>query len=102
MSSLRTQLDALIDDDVSRAAYEHERVVSAFTNDIARIMREQGISQAELARRLGVSRARVSQLLQHRSSPTLSTMVLVAHALGSRLIVGLGACEEESAKNRCA
>ncbi len=102
MSDLRTRLDALIEDDAGRVAYEHERAVSAFTNDAARIMREQGISQADLARRLGVSRARVSQLLQHRSSPTLSTMALVAHALGSRLTVGLGAREQETAKDHCA
>ena len=42
----------------------------------------QALSQSDLARRLGVSRARVSQLLQHKSSPTLRTMVHIANALG--------------------
>jgi len=89
MSSLRSQLDELISDEVSRVAYEHECAISALTNEVARLMSVQGVSQADLARRLGVSRARVSQLLQHKSSPTLRTMVEVAHALGSRITVAL-------------
>lgn len=95
MSSLRDQLDDLVMDNRSQIEYQHELAISAFTNDIARHMSEQGISQSDLARRLGVTRARISQLLQHKSSPTLHTMVQVAYALGcdvnpdvTRTIVG--------------
>ena len=82
MSDLLGQLDDLVSDESSRAEYRHEIAISAFTNDVARVMDEQRVSQSELARRLGVSRARVSQLLQHTSSPTLRTMVEVAAVLG--------------------
>jgi transcriptional regulator with XRE-family HTH domain len=82
MSDLLDQLDELVADESSQAEYRHEIAISAFTNDVARVMAEQGVSQSELSRRLGVSRARVSQLLQHTSSPTLRTMVEVAAALG--------------------
>jgi predicted XRE-type DNA-binding protein len=82
MSAQFDQLVDLVADESSQAEYRHEIAISAFTNDVARLMYEQGVSQSELARRLGVSRARVSQLLQHKSSPTLRTMVEVAAALG--------------------
>ncbi len=82
MSDLSDRLDSLVSDETARLAYKHESAVSAFTNGIALRMREEDVSQSELARRLGVSRARVSQLLQHRSSPTVRTMVEVAAALG--------------------
>jgi transcriptional regulator with XRE-family HTH domain len=85
MSDLLGQLDDLISDESSQVEYKHEIAISAFTNEVARLMTEHGISQAALARRLGVSRARVSQLLQHTSSPTLRTMVEVADALGCEL-----------------
>jgi transcriptional regulator with XRE-family HTH domain len=61
--------------------YRHELAMSSFTNDVARLMAEQGVSQSGLARRLGVSRARVSQVMRHKSSPTLRTMVEVVAAL---------------------
>lgn len=86
MSDLSDQLEELISDETSRLEYAHELAISAFTNQIAHYMTEQGISQSDLARRLGVSRARVSQLLQHHSSPTLRTMVEVADALGCDVV----------------
>lgn len=89
MSDLLDQLDELVLDDRARLAYTHELAISAFTNDVARRMAEQGVSQSDLARRLGVSRARVSQLLQHRSSPTLRTMVEVADALGCEVALSV-------------
>jgi predicted transcriptional regulator len=82
MSDFLGQVDDLVSDESGQAEYGHEIAISAFTNEVARLMDEQGVSQSELARRLGVSRARVSQLLQHKSSPTLRTMVDVAAALG--------------------
>lgn len=89
MSSLGAQLDGMIADDVSQVQFKHELAISGFTNALAARMSHQGISQADLARRLGVTRARVSQLLQHKSSPTLQTMVQVAHALGCEVRLAL-------------
>ena len=89
MTDLLGQLDDLVADEASQAEYRHEIAISAFTNNVARVMDDQGVSQSELARRLGVSRARVSQLLQHKSSPTLRTMVEVATALGCEVTLGV-------------
>ena len=98
MSDLLGQLDDLVADEASQAEYRHELAISAFTNAVARVMDETGVSQAELARRLGVSRARVSQLLQHKSSPTLRTVVEVATALGCEVTLGVA---PDGAPSRC-
>jgi predicted DNA-binding protein (UPF0251 family) len=57
MGDLLGQLNDLVVDETSQAEYKHELAISAFTNDVARLMAEKDVSQAELARRLGVSRA---------------------------------------------
>lgn len=86
-TDLLSELSGLVSSDSEQIEYAHELALSALTNDIARIMRDQGVSQSELARRLGVSRARVSQLMCHKSSPTLHTVVEVARALGCDMTV---------------
>ena len=46
-------------------------------------MKERGVSQSELARRMGVARQTVSSLCEEgRRSPRLETAVLVASAFG--------------------
>ena len=92
MSDILDQLNELIADEASQPEYKHELAISAFTNEIARLMTDQGLSQSDLARRLGVSRARISQLLQHTSSPTLRTMVHIANALGCDVVPGVAPC----------
>ncbi|MBE0416534.1 MAG: helix-turn-helix transcriptional regulator [Coriobacteriia bacterium] len=92
MSDLLNELEQLLPDAQSRAEYRHELAISTFTNAVSRRMADEGVSQAELARRLGVSRARVSQLLQHTSSPTLRTMVEVASALGCEVVPVVAPC----------
>jgi len=92
MNDISNQLNELISDEASQGEYNHELAISAFTNAIARLMTDQGLSQSDLARRLGVSRARVSQLLQHKSSPTLRTMVQVANALGCDVVPNVAPC----------
>ena len=50
-------------------------------------MEEQKVSRAELARRLGTSRAYVTKLLGGNANFTLQTMTKVAMALGSTVHV---------------
>jgi transcriptional regulator with XRE-family HTH domain len=91
-TSLFDELNDLLSDQKAQVEYRHELAITAFTNQLAQFMDQQGVSQSELARRLGVSRARVSQLMQHASSPTLRTMVEVANALGCDVNPGLAPC----------
>ncbi|HEX7180704.1 MAG TPA: helix-turn-helix transcriptional regulator [Thermoanaerobaculia bacterium] len=58
-----------------------------FTEDVCRLMEEQNVSRAELARRLGTSRAYVTKLLGGNANFTLHTMTKVAMALGSAVHV---------------
>ncbi len=52
-------------------------------------MTELGLRPTDLAERLGVSRAYVSQLLNGRPNMTMRTLVGVAHVLGQRVHVQL-------------
>lgn len=63
--------------------YWAELPIFEFTEDICRLMDEQGVSKAELARRLGTSRAYVTKLLGGDANFTLQTMTRVAMALGA-------------------
>ena len=61
--------------------------ITEFSEDIWRLMEEQKVSRAELARRLGTSRAYVTKLLGGNANFTLQTMTKVAMALGSQVHV---------------
>jgi len=61
--------------------------ITEFGEDVCRLMDEQGISRAELARRLGTSRAYVTKLLGGNANFTLQTMTKVAMALGAAVHV---------------
>jgi transcriptional regulator with XRE-family HTH domain len=52
-----------------------------FTRDLCRLMEEKKMSRAELARRIGTSRAYITKLLGGSANFTLTTMVKLAMAL---------------------
>jgi len=66
-----------------------ELAVGQLLVDFQRRMTELEINFAELARRLGLSRARVSELFSGRQNPTVSTLMKVAEALGCYLRIEL-------------
>jgi len=66
-----------------------------FARDMHRRMKESGISAAELARRMGTSKAYASQLMDGGNF-TLLTMVKVAMALGAVVRVQLEGQEERA------
>jgi plasmid maintenance system antidote protein VapI len=61
--------------------------ITEFVEDIHRLMEEQNVSRAELARRLGTSRAYVTKLLGGNANFTLQTMVKISMALGAQVHV---------------
>lgn len=67
--------------------YWHEGAVIEFTMDLQRRMEEQEISRAELARRMGTSRAYITRLLGGDANFTLMTMVKLSMAVGGALHV---------------
>ena len=81
-------------DDLYRRAETHEDywlagAAQAFTEEVFRLMEEQGVSRGELARRLGTSPAYVTKILRGNANFTLASMVKLARALGSELGIKL-------------
>jgi lambda repressor-like predicted transcriptional regulator len=58
---------------------EEERVFAA---NLARLLQEQNLSQAELARRVGVGPSAISMMLSRRCRPQRRTVEKIAQALG--------------------
>jgi transcriptional regulator with XRE-family HTH domain len=67
--------------------YEFDGVAIELGEQIVARMEERGMTQADLARAMGVSRARVSQILRGNDNLTLKSIVAVAIALDSRVEV---------------
>jgi DNA-binding Xre family transcriptional regulator len=52
-----------------------------FTEDLCRLMKEKNVSRADLAKKIGTSRAYITKLLGGNANFTLATMVKLAFAL---------------------
>lgn len=65
--------------------YEFAKVAIDVGEQIVARMGEREMTQADLAREMGVSRARVSQILRGNDNLTLKSIVAVAIALESRV-----------------
>lgn len=76
--------DALTDLEVRRA-FEEELLVGDATDTLAGVLGSLGMSRKELASRLGVSPARVSQILSGEENLTLRSLAALAWALGLRI-----------------
>ncbi|MFP4105100.1 MAG: helix-turn-helix domain-containing protein [Phycisphaerae bacterium] len=74
-------------DDEMQRLYEEEGAVMDASLVVTRLMEEQGVSQKELAERLGTSRSSVSQLLNGSRNMTIRTMAKLLYELGHRLEV---------------
>ena len=70
-----------------RREYERERLLAWTADALAEMMEDGGMSKADLARRLGASRAHITQVLSGSRNATLSTVADFAWALGKRAVV---------------
>lgn len=70
------------DEEIER---ERRRLVGRCVEHLRRVMRQQGVNQKELARRLGSSPARVSVVLKGDRNLTLKTLASFAAALDHHL-----------------
>lgn len=64
-------------------AYWVDRAILSFTDELARVMEDQQVSRAELARRIGSSQAYVTKVLNSRANFTIASMVKLARAIGT-------------------
>lgn len=72
-----------------RIVFEQERVAGDFARDIQWEIERQGLSRAEVARRLNVSRSRVTQALASDSNHTIRSLVEIAAALGCEVSISI-------------
>lgn len=73
-----------------RAAYEDEARISAFRTLVHRLRTEAGLTQAELAKRMGTTQSAVARMEGGGTRPTLETLEKLAGAIGAELVVGVG------------
>jgi transcriptional regulator with XRE-family HTH domain len=67
-----------------RLVYERELLFGEAIETVAALLESQGISQRELAKRIGRSEARVSRILKGGENTTLKTIADLGYALGIR------------------
>ena len=63
-------------------------------------MEKQGVSRADLARRLGTSPAYITKLLRGTYNPTLETVAKIAIALNARVVLSLAVQKRETEQSR--
>jgi predicted XRE-type DNA-binding protein len=69
--------------------FAEELAIAGAAIAVADAIKRGRITQHELGRAIGVSDARVSQMLSGRANMTTRTMARIAHVLGHRLVVKL-------------
>lgn len=90
------EFDKLFEDIERDPEYLKAHAINDFTLAIERKMHEKGISRADLANRLGVSRAHVTQLLRGETNFTIESMVNLSIAVGGSVHIQVeeSACPE--------
>ncbi len=83
-NKLTTWLSEQIASPTARRLFEQERLVTVVTSALTETMERGNISRAELASRLGRSKAYVSQILSGSRNMTLHTLADVCWAFGHR------------------
>jgi ribosome-binding protein aMBF1 (putative translation factor) len=78
----------------ARSGYQRTKRAAELGEQIRALREAGGISQAELARRIGSTQPSIARLEAGRVSPTLATLERVAAALGAELIVALDAAHQ--------
>ena len=72
-----------------QAAYEDEARIAAFRALTYRLRVDAGLTQTELAERMGTTQSAIARMEAGGTRPTLETLEKLARAVGSDLIVGV-------------
>lgn len=83
----------VLSDPETKHAYDELEEEYAALNAVLRARREAGLTQSEIAQRMGTTTSAVSRLesslLSQKHSPSLATLKKYAHACGKKLVVSL-------------
>ncbi len=74
----------------ARAAYEDEARLSAFRELVYRLRTDAGLTQLELAEKMGTTQSAIARMEGGGTQPTLQTLEKLASAVGAELVVGVG------------
>ncbi len=72
------------------AAYEDEARIAAFRELVHRLRTEAGLTQVELAERMGTTQSAIARMEGGGTRPSLDTLEKLATAVGADLVVGVG------------
>jgi lambda repressor-like predicted transcriptional regulator len=61
---------------------EMDRQEQSFANNLRKLLEERGVTQAELAEKLGIGQPAISMMLQRQCRPQKRTVARIAEALG--------------------
>ena len=83
----------VLSDAETKQAYDELEEEYAALSAVLRARREAGLTQSEIAQRMGTTTSAVSRLesslLSQKHSPSLATLKKYAHACGKKLVVSL-------------
>ena len=91
---MTTLLGRLIKTPEDKRLFQRERTITEVTELICQLMEEHDVSKAELARRLGTSKANITQMLDGRRNMTLSTISDILFHLACEVRVAAVELEE--------
>jgi ribosome-binding protein aMBF1 (putative translation factor) len=89
MSSLNDLKERLLADPATKAEYDAQAQEFEIAEALIRARQRAGLSQAEVARRMGTTQSVVARLESGRSMPSAASLSRYAAATGSRLHVEL-------------
>jgi transcriptional regulator with XRE-family HTH domain len=95
---MKTQHEVLMEDPEFRRLLAIESLVAEAAESIARMMAEQNLSKADLARRLKKSRSWVTQLLSGETNMTIHTLADVMYALDGEVKLHIQPSSHEAGK----
>jgi transcriptional regulator with XRE-family HTH domain len=78
-----------------RYTYYLYELINDLTNLIIETMNKKGVTKSELARKMGVSKASISGILNGNRNMTLETLTKVAFALGCKPEIELKSLSDE-------
>jgi transcriptional regulator with XRE-family HTH domain len=94
-SHLQKEFAARLEELKRKWSFALERTLLEITEEIAQQLLKQNITRADLAKKLGVSRSYVTQLVKGKPNLQLNTLFKVAYALGLRPLIRFESLEIE-------
>lgn len=76
--------------ETAERAYMDEARVSEFRTLVFRLRTEAGLTQAELASRMGTTQSAIARIEGGGTRPKLETLEKLATAIGQELVIGVG------------